>query len=166
MWDFFFFFYFNVYANKAKIISRALVGLGIPDMFIAQNCQYPLPWAFKIEHPEPGSWRWLEQQIVNDKCKGVSLSSLWYHAKSNKCIENSLITFSCEVAKVIQKRLRISGQSLPSFPPWNNPSFLAGNKPLTNQIWLGKNVTCLGQVVKDGELLSFQKINQNITCTI
>lgn len=61
----------------------------------------------------------------------------------------------------MQRFFNISGLSLPSCPIWNNPALIAGNEPLTNIIWKSKNITCLGQIVKDGELLSFQELKTN-----
>lgn len=81
-----------------------------------------------------------------------------YHTKSNKCNKNPLITFSCEVAKVFQKCLKTTGLSLPSCPLWNNPSFMAGTNPLTNNIWQCKKLTCLGQVIRDGKIIPFQEL--------
>lgn len=148
---------------KKLSVTRAQGGLGIPDLYLyyfAHNCQYPLSWAYKTDPPEPGSWRWLEQEIVKDKSKSknVSLASLWYEPKPDKCIKNSLIIFSCEVAKILQRLLHITGISLPSCPIWKNPSFMAGNAPLTNIFWESRKITCFGQVVRDGEKIPFQEL--------
>lgn len=141
-------------------IPRKMGGLGVPDIYtyyLALNAQYPLSWAYK-RHTEIGSWSWLEHKIVLNACRNTSLASFWYKPKYDKRIQNPLISFSCEIAKVIHKRLKINGSSLPSCPVWNNPLFTAGGQPLVNDKWKSKNIQSLGQLLHEGEMVPFQQL--------
>ena len=151
---------------KKLSISRKEGGLGIPDMYLyylAYNGYYSLSSAYEKKQAGIGDWRWLEQNIVAQNCKDVSLASLWYHPKYNKGINNPLIQFSCEVSKAIHKRLRISGLSLPSCPLWKNQLISAGGKPLCNSQWQNKNITVIGQLLDNGELINFNELKSRFS---
>uniref|UniRef100_A0A8C6TC84 Reverse transcriptase n=1 Tax=Neogobius melanostomus TaxID=47308 RepID=A0A8C6TC84_9GOBI len=142
-------------------IPRKSGGLGVPDMYtyyLALNAQYPLTWAYKKDPCEIGSWSWLEQKVVLDTCKNISIASFWYKPKCDKRIQNPIIKFSCEIAQAIHKRLKINGLSLPSCPIWNNLLFTAGGQPLANDSWKNKNIRTLGQILHGAEIMPFQQL--------
>ncbi len=63
------------------------------------------------------------------------------------------------MAKALHKQLKISGLSLLSCPIWKNPLFIAGGKPLNNDVWRNKNIAELGHMFKsDGDLVNFHEL--------
>lgn len=135
-------------------------GLGIPDMYtcyLAFNGKYPMLWAYQEQY-EVGSWIWLEQKIVDESKKGISLPSLWYCTKQNTHIKNPIISFSCEK---IQKKCGINGLELQSCPLWENPLFTAGVKTLINKEWKRHNVRNLGQFVQQERIIRFNELKTN-----
>lgn len=73
----------------------------------------------------------------------------------------SILSFSCEIAKIIQKKCVINGLALPSCPLWEKPLFTAGGKTLINKDWKSQNVTNLGQIVKQGRIMSLNELKAN-----
>uniref|UniRef100_A0A668APH5 Reverse transcriptase zinc-binding domain-containing protein n=1 Tax=Myripristis murdjan TaxID=586833 RepID=A0A668APH5_9TELE len=162
--------------NKPRIslskltLSREKGGLGIPDIYdyyLAFNGKYPMSWAYH-EHCVVGSWLWLEKNIIYDCKKDISLSSLWYAPKTKTNVKNAIIDFSCEITKIIHKKCAINGLTLPSCPLWQNPLFSAGGKMLSNEIWISHNIKSLDQIIKQGKIISFNKLKTkfalNDTC--
>ncbi len=72
--------------------------------------------------------------------------------------QNPLITFSFEIAKAIHKKCAISGLILPSRPPWLHPLLTARGKTLLNEIWQLQNITQIGQIVENGDILPFSEL--------
>ena len=156
---------------KKLTMNRNEGGLGIPDIYdyyLAFNIKYPMLWAYH-EQCEVGSWLWLEQNIVNE-CKKdcISLSSLWYCTKLKTNIKNPIVNFSCEITKITHKKCAINGLMFPSCPLWENPLVTAGGKTLYNKKWKAHHITNLGQIVKQGKIISFNEIKTkfalNNTC--
>ena len=112
-----------LWSNKKTRISykrltrpRKRGGLGVPDVYsyyLAYNARFPMLWAYTGQS-EFGSWKWVDENILANQDKSLSLTALWYYPKTNLKIGNPLITFSCEVVKIIQKRLPFNGAYLPS----------------------------------------------------
>ena len=142
-------------------MSRNKGGLGVPDIYLyylAFNIRYPMLWAYH-EHLEVGSWLWLEQNIVKESTKDcISLSSLWYGTKLKTNIKNPIISFSCDMTKIIHKRCNINGIMLPSCPLWKNPLFTAGDKTLSNEGWKKHDIMNLGQIIKQAKIISFTEL--------
>ncbi len=137
---------------KKSFLPRNRGGLGIPDVYVyylSYNGVYPLSWAYKKRLADGGTWRWLEQKIISENCKDFSLTSLWYHPKNDKRIKNPIILFSCKIARTLHKQLQINGLSLPSCPIWQNPLFMAGGKPISNDTWQNKSISELGQILNN-----------------
>ncbi len=66
--------------EKKLSLPRDKGGLGIPNVYLyylAFNARYSLIWGYKKSR-DKGSWDWLEEHLVKEKNKFVSLSSLWY----------------------------------------------------------------------------------------
>lgn len=141
-------------------------GLGIPDVYtyyLAYNGVYSISWPYKKDEVGVGSWRWLEQKIISESCKNISLASFWYQSESDKHIKNAIILFSCQIVKAIHKQLKFNGLSLPSCPIWKNSLFLAGGKPIHNDTWLDKNVVELGHILNSNEeMFSFHELRRNL----
>ena len=145
--------------DKLKI-CRKEGGLGVPDIYayyLAFNGKYPMCWAYYYGQREVGSLLWLEQKIVHEYKKETSLSSLWYCTDVKTNIKDPIISFSCKIAKIIQKKCSINGLMLPSCPLWENPLLLAGGKTLNNETWKKYNIRNLGQIVKQNKIISFSE---------
>lgn len=139
---------------------RGSGGLGIPDVYsyyLAYNTRSPLSWAYTCKS-EAGSWKWVEEKILSEYSKTVSLPALWYHPKIDVKMDNTLIQFSCEIVKSLQKCLAFDGPSLPSCPRWNNSLLIAGGRTLTNNTWQCRGINQLGQIVKDGDMVPFNEL--------
>lgn len=147
---------------KKLAMSRNKGGLGVPDVhlyYLAYNARFPLSWAYKDKNQYAvGSWEWLEERAISEYNKSISIMSLWYHPKYNSKLDHLLIEFSCEIVKAIHKRLSINGMSLPSCPIWNNPLLTAGGKTLAESSWQHHNVTQVGQIVRDGNIILFDEL--------
>lgn len=117
-------------------------------------------WAYH-EQSEVSSWVWLEQKCIDQSKKQISLSSLWYCSKVSSNIKNPIISFSCEIAKIIQKKCVINGLVLPSCPLWENPLFTAGGKTVINKECKSHNVRNLGQIVKQERIMRFNDLKVN-----
>ncbi len=143
-------------------MPRNKVGLALPDVhlyYLAYIMRFPLSWAYKNKNQYiEGSWEWLEERTISEYNKSISISSLWYHPKYNAKINNSLTDFSCEIVKAVHKLLLIDGMSLPSCPIWNNSLLTAGGRTLPENTWQQHNITQLGQVVTDGDIIPFKEI--------
>ena len=148
--------------HKKLSMPRNKGGLAVPDVYLyylAYNVRFPLSWAYKNKNQYiEGSWEWLEERTISECNKSISISSLWYHPKYNDKIDNSLIDFSCEIVKAVHKQMLIDGSSLPSCPIWNNPLLTAGGRTLTDNTWQQHNITQVGQVVRDGDIIPFKEI--------
>ena len=112
-------------------------------------------WAYYYGQCEVGSLLWLEQNILHECKKETSLSSLWYCTDVKANIKDRIISFSCKIAKTIQKTFSINGLMLPSCPLWENPLLMAGGKTLSNETWKNYNIRNLGQIVKQNKIISF-----------
>lgn len=126
-------------------------GLGIPEIFtyyLAFNGKYPTQWAYN-ERYEVGSWMWPEQQR-QDSNKQISISSMWYCANQIN-IKSPVLSFSCEIAKIIQKKCVINGLALPSCPLWEKPLFTAGGKTLINKTGKVKMLQIWAKLSSRGE---------------
>ena len=153
-----------LWSNKKPRISykrltrpRKRDGLGVQDVYsyyLAYNARFPLLWAYTGQS-EFGSWKWVDENILANQDKSLSLTALWYYPKTNLKIGNPLIKFSCEVVKIIQKRLPFNGAYLPSCPIWSTPVLKAGGKTLTNKSWQQRGINQVGQIVKDGYMVPF-----------
>lgn len=89
--------------------------------------------------------------------KTISLS-LWYYPKFHCKINNLLLEFPCEVAKILHKRLFINGAFLPSCPIGNNPLFTSGKQTLANITWQCQNIIQVRQVIRDGDIIPFKNL--------
>lgn len=67
-------------------------GVGIPNVYLhlALNARYPLIWGYKKDRNK-GSWDGLEEYLLKDKDKSISLSSLWYHPVPPTKRDNGII---------------------------------------------------------------------------
>lgn len=102
-------------------------GLGVPNVYLyylSYNARYPLACGY-TNGGIAGTWDWLEEEIVTEH-KSTSLSP-WYYPKFHCKIDYPLQELSCEVAKILNLRLSINGESFPSCPIWNN-MFTAGER--------------------------------------
>lgn len=149
--------------NRNKLYQpRDKGGLGIPDVYLyylAFNAKYSLMWGYKTSR-DSGSWDWLEEYLVKEKNKSMSLSSLWYTPVLPKKTDNFIIKFSCDISKEIHKRLDIAGSILPSSPIWYNNVFKASGNPLLNIVWYKHNIREISQIVENQEIVSFEELRE------
>lgn len=141
--------------HKKLSMPRRTGGLGVPNLYLyylSYNARFPIVWGYGAT-PKKANWDWLEGQIITENNKSISLNSLWYSPKSN--LNNPLIQFSISVVKSVQRRLGITGISLPSCPLWKNPIFTAGGNPLNNIHMQAHDIQHIGQIVKNNIITPF-----------
>ncbi len=142
---------------------RSQGGLAVPDVFLyylSYNARFPLSWGYNNISTR-GTWDWLERELIMENNRSISLSSLWYCPKSPPKLENPIIKFTCDIVKKIHSNLGISGISLPSCPLWDNPLLSIGGNPLSDKAWQRLNIHRLGQVLKEGSMLSLTELKAN-----
>lgn len=144
---------------KKLTTPRSQGGLGVPDVYfyyLSLNARYPLAWAYKSD-PVKGGWEWLERKTILET-KVTTPASLWYSTKPPATLNNSIIRFSCSIAKLFHKRLGINGLMLPSCPIWLNTLLTAGGKPLNNILWQHKGVLTIGQLCNENGICPFSDV--------
>lgn len=144
---------------------RSRGGIALPDIYqyyIAFNSRYPLQWGYNTER-KIGSWDWLEEKIISEHCKELTLSKLWYNPKTR--LNNPILKFSCEIVSIIQKGLSFTGYSLPSCPLWRNFLFEAGGVTLKDNQWQQHGVNQVGQVIQNGKIVAFNDLKAEFGLT-
>lgn len=121
--------------------------------YLSFNARYPPAWASEANLDE-GSWKCLERKIISNT-KLIKPASLWYSVKPPAALNNSIIKFSCSIAKMLHRRLGINGLMLPPCPIWSNTSLTAGGNPLNNKLWQQKGILSTGQILNANGLCTF-----------
>ena len=145
---------------KKMSMLKSKGGLSVPDMYLyylAYNARFPIVWGYSTKTCKP-NWDWLEEQIIKDHNKHISLPSLWYCPKDMAGIDNPIIRCSIGIVKLVHRRLGIVGSSLPSCPLWSNPLISAGGLPLNISAMKNGGLHTLGQIVKNNTMIPFSEM--------
>lgn len=141
-------------------------GIALPDIYqyyMAFNSRYPLQWAYSTER-KTGSWDWLEEKIISNYNKELTLTRLWYNPTKFR-MNNPIIKFSCEIVTALQKRLSFNGYSLPSCPLWRNFLFEAGGETLKDRQWQLYGLNQVGQIIYNGKMVGFNDLKTQFGLT-